>query len=160
MNYESSQPFRGNPAGAINFAAATLAASGFRIQERTDTTLRVSGGMFNSNKNPLFGSSQITLSVSGGRVQASAKIDGPKRVMLLVAVILFFTFGLIVVTFLLASMHDQHGHTAGTHQKLILGLLPLCPWPVVIPLMYFLVRYKARKAVDTLVHNAATMAGS
>jgi hypothetical protein len=78
MNYESSQPFNGNPAKAIDFAAMTLAAIGFRIDERTDSTLRASGYFTSTNKNAWFGVSQVILRVSGGLVSAQAQLDGPK----------------------------------------------------------------------------------
>jgi hypothetical protein len=39
-----------------------------------------------------------------------------------------------------------------------LPILPLAPWPIILPLIYLAFANRARKSVDSLLKNAAAMA--
>ena len=160
MNYEKSEPFSGSPAKAIDFVAVLLASSGFRIEERSDTTLRAKGSWFltSTTKNNMFGVSMLKLQATGGLLRAEATIDAAKRLLQLLGLILSIVFVATTTVFLFVPMRNHHGELLPTDQRLEILLLPYIPWLVLGPLVAWIFRSRARKTVDNLLHNAATMA--
>jgi hypothetical protein len=158
MNYETSESFSGSPAKAIEFAAAALTTGGFRIEDHSETMLQAKGSGTCNNKNAYYGISLLTLRVSGGILRAEATIDAGKRILRLLGLVLSIVFAATVLVFVVTPMTNHHGQSLPVNQRLLLPLLPFAPWPVLAPVMAMVFRSRARKAVDTLVHNAAAMA--
>lgn len=151
--YETSRSLEGDAGRALDFAAATLAAMGFTIEARRPTELDANGpGLRCAGRSPLRGISAIHLRASAGTLSATADLSSCRRMFLVLGMMLV---GMAV--FLLVLFNTIPIHRRGPYYWWM-PAAPLAPWPVLLPAMYAWANRSARKAVDTLIQNAATMA--
>jgi hypothetical protein len=156
MTCEITEPFRGDSRRAMDFVMAALTAAGFRIEKSNDTTLSATAPMMMSTRqNPLLGASRLEIAISGGSLTARADLTGARRLFQILGVMMVAMMAIgETATILLVSLHKYHGRTPGRLVEFI-PLMALSPWPILLPLMYQFTKRNARRAVQTLLHNAA-----
>ncbi len=156
MTYETTEPFRGDSKRAMDFLMSTLTAAGFRIEKINDSKLSAAPPMMMSNRqNPLLGASKLEIGISGGSLWARSDLTGAKRLFQILGgmILAMMVIGETAII-LTVSLHKYHGRTPGRLVEFI-PLLALSPWPILLPLMYGLTKRNARRAIQTLLHNAA-----
>jgi hypothetical protein len=155
MTHEISEPFHGDASRAMQFAAASLTAAGFRIDEVTDTALRATGRMMcNSKENPLVGVSNLEIVAGGGTLRGRAELNSLKKFFFLMVFVLLGVLAVVEIIFLLVPMHDNSGHLTG-HWMMLVPLLAMSPWVVLLPLIYVFMLKRVKRAAETLLHNCA-----
>jgi hypothetical protein len=152
MDYECSQTFSGDPAKALDTAATVLAGSGFRIESRTSSSLSVSGpGMLSSKQHPLCGVSSAQFNAAGNSLSVRADLGGVRKMMTFITVMIG-TMAVVLASVLFILVFYR-GQPAGV----LLSLLAFAPWVVLLPVMTRLFTSRTRRALDTLLHNMATL---
>jgi hypothetical protein len=162
--YETNLTFAGDTRRALDFIATTLAAAGFAIEQRNDSSLRATcPGMTGRRQNALGGLTWIEVSASSGLLSARAEAGKAKMITLIMAVMM----AAMAVGFFLVFSHvpfkvNGHARPESWHFGLA-TLLPFAPWIVLLPLIYRIAQRAARGAVDRLLKSAAvnsTVGGS
>jgi hypothetical protein len=156
MTCELTETFRGDSKRAMDFMASTLTAVGFRIEKIDESTLSAKGPMMMSNKqNPLLGASKLEIGVSGGSLWARADLRGGKRLFQILGVMILVMASLGEGAIYVTTAFGHHHGRVPVWMMDIIPLLALSPWPILLPLMYHMTKRNARRAVQTLLHNAA-----
>lgn len=152
MSYERSIPFRGDASKAIKAACDTLSANNFRIDSCDASHMKfTSPGMNSSRDNPLRGISNGEIYISAGNINFRGEMNCIRKFrMFLIA----FIAGMAILFFVLFGfiLKDKVGSKAK-----YIAPAPFAPWIVLIPAITRGIRKKAERAVDTLLHNAATI---
>jgi hypothetical protein len=149
MEYEKSLPFDGNPHEVMKVATATLTASGFRIDSRTNDALEFIGPRMNSSHGPpLAGASRVLLRVAPGSLSLQAELGGARRLIrMMMILILGLTILLDVPMTALAAMHKAPWWIP------LVGLAWLVPWAILLPIISRVSRQRAIRALDALLQN-------
>jgi hypothetical protein len=152
--YEHSQAFGGEPDKAIEFAASTLAAMGYRLDERAGSMLVASLPMLlNDSKNPLQGVGRIEIRADRGSISTRADLNKLSRLYKGLGFSLV-GLGILLSVVMVVTLPPK----IKWEYRLLLAWAPLVPWVVIAPAMYSWSMRRARKAVATLLQNAAVMA--
>jgi hypothetical protein len=153
MTYETTEAYRGDPRRALDFLAGILTAYGYRIEELTDSTLRAAAATMFSNgrRYPLLGAANIEFTASGGLLRARADVTGGKKLFLAMGLGMLFPMAFLEWIFLAGRLHDQ---PAGQWVAVVPALV-VCPWLVLLPLIYRYSQGRARRGIQLLLHNAA-----
>jgi hypothetical protein len=101
MTYDASRPFHGNFDKALDLAVAALTALGFRLDERTADSVRLTGPGMNSNRqSPLVGASQLDISRRQGQLNLEANLGAAERLIRFVRIFPIALNAILCVVFL------------------------------------------------------------
>jgi hypothetical protein len=161
VNYERSESFTGEPSKAIEMAQAMFVQSGYKIVDLSESAISVEhqGGFIRTQSgNTIYGASPIQISVSGNRLDVRAGYDGIEKAKgfitkLLVGLAALLGLGMgIPFAFLFEERWPL---------LLALGLgigIPLIQLPIHLYVTPMIMRKRADKALDTLIHNIMVIA--
>ncbi len=80
MQYTGSLPFKGNADKAFGLAESALTALGFRLTQRTTSSLEMTGpGMNSSRESALVGASRVHVNKGNGELTMEADLGGVQR---------------------------------------------------------------------------------
>ncbi len=108
MQYTGSLPFKGNSDKAFGLAESALTALGFRLTQRTASSLEMTGpGMNSSRESVLVGASRVHVNKGNGELTMEADLGGVQRmtrfVMLFPITLCLFLALLFGVVFTVAN---------------------------------------------------------
>jgi hypothetical protein len=153
-SYETQARLQGDPHRALEFAATSLTGAGYRIDTRTDSAMILTGPtMLSSNQAPIAGAGHLELQAAGRILRAKADLAGVRFLMRLLGTIIAIVAVIAVITSLFIPAPAGHGRWFMT----LIMVAPLCPWPILIPILSSIFHRRTRRAVDALVNNAAKM---
>jgi hypothetical protein len=156
VNYERSENFTGEPSKAIEMAQAMFVQSGYTIMDVSESSISVEhqGGFIRTQSgNTIYGASPIRVSISGGRLNVSAGYDGIEKAKR------FITKLLVGLAFILGlGMGIPFAFLFEERWPLLLALalgigIPLIQLPIHLYVTPMIMRKRAEKALDTLIHN-------
>jgi hypothetical protein len=82
MIYNASRSFQGDLEKALDLAIAALSAVGFRLDERTADSVRLTGpGMSSNRQSPLVGASQLDIRLRQGQLDVAADLGAAERMI-------------------------------------------------------------------------------
>ena len=152
MLFEHAVPFRGDSEKALKVICDALTANNFRIESRDAQRVTfTSPGIGNTRENPLRGVSTGEVSVSAGNLTFKGETRSIQRLIWFLVV---FMIGMVIFFLILFGviLRKQVGPQAA-----YIAPLPFVPWIFLIPLIARMMRRKTQSAIQTLLHNAATM---
>jgi hypothetical protein len=150
MDYQNSQHTRGEASTATRRIVASLAALGFQIvTHNRDVVELVGPGMRSSHQNPLVGASKVTIRSLGREVAIEADFGAVGRLIRTLGIVIFSMAILFLVLFgfVIPCPHPV--------LRYILPVLPLAPWPFLLPWMSWLFRRRTARALDALLEGVA-----
>ena len=149
MDYEKTAPFT-DPAKAIEVLTGVFVQHAFRIAEKTERAVKLTGpGMISSRQDPLVGISKIRIFKSSGSLSVEAQFDSIRRLIKYLAV---FIVGMAVFfVILLGIVFTRQGQPLSI--ILLISLAPLAPWPVLLPLIILWLKSRTSRALDVLLSN-------
>jgi hypothetical protein len=160
MQYTSSLPFRGDQAKAFELAASALTALGFRLTERTESSLQFVGpGMNSSRESGLMGATGIRISGDRDQLSLEADLGGMAR---LSRFAMFFPLGLFLAIAIVSAVVLAVLHGPGDWMFAVaapMGVMAII-WSVLGPLMARSFRARTERALDTLLSNMVSVGES
>lgn len=160
MQYRSSLPFHGDPVEAFGLAETALTALGFRITERSPSSVRFDGpGMHSTRQSPLLGASRLRLVVGPNEIAMDAELGGAARMARFVRL---FPIGLIAGIGILLSVVFFLVFGPGIWITVVGGALSAnaALWLFLAPLMARGIRTRTERALDTLLANLVSVGNS
>jgi len=154
MNYEKTITFTGEPAAALDIAKNTFLPNGYLISESTDNSITLKGNnlfWLQQQNNPLIGISKVNIRVENSTVSLKAELGNITKVIIFLIAFIVVLALLTVIIFAIVFAGKENGPNV-----ILLSLLPLAPWPVLAPLIFFFLKYRTCKALDILVNNITT----
>jgi hypothetical protein len=161
MDYEKQVEFSGDPKKAIEVAQTMLLQSGYQITDFSDTRISAEhkGGFLRTQSgNVIYGASPISVGIKDTRLSISAGYGGIKKakkfilhVLLGLALLLGLVFGI-----LFTALFDDKMPAV-----LAVGLgigIPLIQLPIHLLVTPRIMKKRADKALDTLIHNITMIA--
>lgn len=161
MGYEKSVDFTGDPKKVIELAQSMFVQSGYRITDVSNTKISAEheGGFTKTmSGNTMYGASPVTITISANRLMVSARYEGIeklKKYILKLLLGLAFLLG-IGLTLPFALIFKERWPV-----MLGLGLgfgIPLIQLPIHLIVMPKIMKMRASKALDTLIHNITILA--
>ncbi len=148
MEYQNSKHVSGEASAAAKRIVDALAAVGFRIAVQQDDSVELLGpGMHSSRQNPLVGASKVVVRSHRREVAIEADFGAVRR---LIRTLGFFFVGMGVCFFVLFGF-VIHSDNPTLVTRFVLPLLPLAPWPVLLPWMSWLFQRRTARAFDALL---------
>lgn len=160
MSHTATVPFNGDSAKAFDLAIATLTPIGFRLEEKTPSSLRFSGpGMLSSRQSPLLGASSIQLVAGTNELVLTADLAGLRP---LSRFIVLFPLTLCLFLLLLAVAMSAIFFPERLGLTVVLASLPLgvnaLMWLVLGPVLIRFFTRRTHRALDVFLHNLAVVA--
>jgi heme/copper-type cytochrome/quinol oxidase subunit 4 len=161
MDYERYVDFAGEPKKAIEVAQTMFVQSGYRIVDISNTkiTAEHEGGFIKSiSANTIYGASPVTVAVMGNRLIVSARYDGIKKTK---KFILYLLVGLAFLLGLGLGLPFAIIFEEKWPMILALGLgigIPLIQIPIHLFVTPMIMKKRAEKALDILIHNITMLA--
>ena len=161
MDYERYVDFAGEPKKAIELAQTMFVQSGYKIMDVSDTSISAEheGGFVKTQSgSTMYGASPVTVAVTGNRLMVSAGFDGIKKVKkflvyLLVGLACILGLGMGIP---FAILFEE---TWAVILALSLGIgIPLIQLPIHLFVTPMIMKKRAVKALDTLIHNITMLA--
>jgi hypothetical protein len=157
VNHEARVVFRGEVARALDFAAESLEAEGFRVERRATDLLEAVGPERPGGK-PLLGAEmKIVVAARYGELRLEAQLSGleklRRRMLRLVIALPLVLFILQGVAFSLLIPKAQRGFTIGFAGGLSAFFIAL--WLVIGPLIFRRFERRIRVALDHLLEKSA-----
>ena len=149
MHYEKDLPCPENKEAVFKTIKQTLLPLSFRIVRENDTTLefKSTGSLWTNDKEPLLGISNITVDIEGQNLKVRAHLGGLKKSIWYLIIFLLFMMIQFVVIF---------GIFTGSIRETFLKFLRMffIPWLIITPIMYFVFKSRAFKAINIMLSNA------
>ena len=161
MDYERYVDFAGEPKRAIELAQTMFVQSGYKIVDISDTSISAKheGGFVKSQSgNTIYGASPVTVAVTGNRLIVSARYEGIKKVK---KFILYLLVGLAFLLGLGLGLPFAIIFEEKWPVILAIGLgigIPLIQLPIHLFVTPMIMKKRAEKALDTLIHNITMLA--
>ena len=135
----------------LNRLADTFSDQGYKIEKKTDSILELVQIVApNSNRsNSITGVSKFSATVHGETLSVKADLSGYKRLFTFLGIMIL---GLAVLFIVLFGIIVRPGNKTFV-ETVILAVLPLCPWPILLPLMYKLAVSRTVKQLNVLLNN-------
>ena len=150
MQYNKSVPFNGSASTAIETAQLQLMANGFKLDQPGETELIATGrGMHSTKQNPIVGASHVRITVSSSSINICAELGGVKFMQRFVYIFPPALGGFLALVFAFIPNFPK--------RVPLMALLPILPWLVISPLMARWIKNRTTKALNTLVHNMASV---
>jgi hypothetical protein len=157
MQFTHSVLFEGNPDRAFDLACSSLTAIGFRLANKTESSLEWIGpGMHGSRQNPLMGASFIQIHHHNRELKLDAELGGIERMARFLKyfpAILLGGIGIVLSIVLLIATGP------GVWVYPLFGVLAInaVVWMIVGPILTRQFRSRTEKSLDTLLNNMAAM---
>jgi hypothetical protein len=149
MYYEKVVPYPECKESVFEMIKQTFLPLSFRIVRENDTTLELksSGSLWTNDKEPLMGISNITVDIEGQNLKVKAHLGGLKKSIWYLFLFLLFMMIQFVVIF---------GIFTGSIKETFVKYLSMffLPWLIITPMLYFVFKSRAFKAVDIMLSNA------
>lgn len=161
MDYERYVDFAGEPKKAIEVTQTMFVQSGYKIVDISDTSISAKheGGFVKTQSgSTMYGASPVTVAVTGNRLMVSASYDGIKKVK---KFIVYLLVGLAVLLGLGMGVPFAIIFEEKWPMIFALGLgigIPLIQLPFHLFLTPMIMKKRAEKALDTLIHNITVLA--
>lgn len=161
MDYERHVDFTGEPKKAIEVAQAMFVQSGYKIMDVSDTriTAKHEGGFVKSQSgNTIYGASPVTVAVRGNRLIVRAGYEGIKKVK---KFLLYLLVGLALLLGLGMGIPFAIVFEGKWPVVFAIGLgmgIPLIQLPIHLFVTPMIMKKRADKALDTLIHNITMLA--
>lgn len=161
MDYERYVDFAGEAKKAIELAQTMFIQSGYKIVDVSDTSISAkhAGGFVKSQSgSTMYGASPVTVAVTGNRLMVRAGFDGIKKVK---KFLVYLLLGLALILGLgmgipFAILFEE---TWALILALGLGIgIPLIQLPIHLFVTPMIMKKRAVKALDTLIHNITMLA--
>jgi hypothetical protein len=161
MDYEKQVEFSGDPRKAVEVAQTLFLQSGYEITDVSDSRIsaRHEGGFLNTQSgNTIYGASPVTVGIKGYRLSVSADYEGirkAKKFILYLLLGLALVLGLVFGILFGLILEDKWIFL------LAVGLgvgIPLIQLPVHLIVTPRIMKKRADKALDTLIHNITMLA--
>ncbi|MEW8338039.1 MAG: hypothetical protein AB2596_20685, partial [Candidatus Thiodiazotropha sp.] len=158
---ERSEIFSGEPGKAVEMAQAMFVQSGYKITEisKSAITAEHEGGFVRTQSgNAIYGASPIKVSVSGNRLYISAGYEGIEKAKKFITKLLV---GLAVLLGLGMGIPFAFLFEEKWPLLLAVGLgvgIPLIQLPIHLYVTPAIMKKRAEKALDTLIHNITMLA--
>jgi hypothetical protein len=150
MEYQNSKHVRGEANATAKKLVDSLVSQGFRIAvQQRDSVELLGPGMHSSRQNPLVGASKVAVRSWGREVAIEADFGAVRRMIRALGV---FFIGMTIFLFVLFGFVIPSENMV---VRFVVPLLPLAPWPVLLPWMGWLFRRRAARAFDALLQNVA-----
>ena len=150
MEYESSKHVSGEASAVAKRIVDTLVGQGFRIAARQRDSVELLGpGMTSSRQNPLVGASKVVVRSHRREVAIEADFGGVRRLIRTLGFIICSMAILFLVLFGFVIPIEP------PVLRYIVPVLPLAPWPFLLPWMGWLFRRRTARAFDVLLQNIA-----
>jgi hypothetical protein len=150
VKYQNSKHTRGEASAATRRIVESLTALGFRVVTQNRDLLELAGlGMSSSRQNPLVGASKVTIRSLGREVAIEADFGAVRRLIRTLGIVIFS----MAILFLVLT-----GFVIPIELpvlRYILPVLPLAPWPFLLPWMSGLFQRRTARALDALLENVA-----
>jgi len=157
MKYEKTITFKGDPEKAFEVAINTLIPHGFAIKKKAPRCIEFLGPdtLGNKGQNPLTGVSNLTAESGLYGLELKAELGGILKTVkfLVIFVVSMALFFLVLFGFLFGKNPDSPNF-------ILLSLLPLAPWPLIIPIMLTVMKTRTKKSLDSLLNNMALLSKS
>jgi hypothetical protein len=149
MDYQRTMPVADSEK-AVDAAANVLIQHSFRITEKSETAVELTGpGMISSRQDPLVGISKIRISQSSGSLSVEAQFDSIRKLIKYLAAFIVVMGVFFLVLF--AILFTRQGQPVGI--VVLISLAPLAPWPVLLPLIMRWLKSRTARALDVLLSN-------
>ena len=148
MHYEKDFPCPECKEAVFETIKQTLLSLSFQIVRENDTALELknSGSLWTNDREPLLGISNITIDIEDQNLKVRAHLGGLKKSILYLILFLLFMIIQFVVLFSIIF---------GSSQKILrLCLKIFLPWSIITPLMYFVFKSRAFRAINIMLSNA------
>lgn len=153
MRYERSLPFDGDPRQALQVATGVLASNSFALELRGQTALVANGpGLHGTRQNPILGVTRAEIRVEAGTIRIAAELGGVRSMR---NFLFIFPPALAILLLGTLSAAGLPWHSVG-----LAVLLALAPWLVLAPALTGWVKRRTTHALDTLLHNMASVGGA
>jgi hypothetical protein len=150
MEYQNSKHVPSEASAAAKKIVNSLVAQGFRISvQQRDSVEMLGPGMHSSGQNPLVGASKVVVRSQDREVVIEADFGAVRRLIRWLGI---FILGMTIVSFLVFAFVVRPD---GLAMRFLVPLLPLAPWPVLLPWMNRLFRRRTARAFDVLLQNIA-----
>ena len=152
MDYEKTMPFTGNTEKALDTAKNVLMQHSFQAIKLESSSLEFTSPntIFTKGENPLLGASRILISSTSASLTIKADYATLRKTMkymviFLLGMTVFFLVGFSIL------FHNRPNY------KWWISVLPLAPWPIIIPLMSRFMKNRTTRALDSLLNNIAAV---
>jgi hypothetical protein len=150
MEYQNSKHVSGEASAAGKRIVDSLVGQGFRIVVQNREAVELAGpGMSSSQQNPLVGASKVTIRSLGREVTIEADFAAVRQLIRTLGVVIFSMAILFLVLFGFVIPIEP------PVLRYILPVLPLAPWPFLLPWMGWLLRRRTARAFDVLLESVA-----
>ena len=161
MDYEKTIPFNGDPSRAIDLAVQAFTVNGFRITSKTGSSIEAEGpGMLNTREQPLRAASRVSLAFTGSTASVRADFGALRKLLRIMSLILVALAVFLEILFFAIGPSMRWDHPVAHPRRFLalMSLAPLAPWPILVSVIWTLMRKRVRRELDTLLHNM-TMVG-
>lgn len=148
MNYKQTVTIQSDGKALLETAMQLLMAQSFSIIKKESFYLEVIAGVevHSSNQNPILGASKIILTVSGRQLTVSAQLDGYKKLIRILSIMMVvMAIGFVAMAYFLPN--------EGSDYKAYYAAAPLLPWVFLMPMLGKIFKKRTVKALDTFVTN-------
>lgn len=144
LTYSKTVPFHGDPAKALEMAANWATHNNFKIVNRTHESIETvnSIGLYYKHQ-PAQGLGKLKVRVRGGLISIEGDFTDLRRLGL-GTIIFLFGLGLFLMVIFMRT---------GDKQSPLLAFLPLAPWPIILPLMFWHMKRRIVRTLDNLLNN-------
>jgi hypothetical protein len=92
------------------------------------------------------GISDIVFDIEGQNLRVEANLGGLKKTVWFMCIFIVLLAILFIVTF---------GLTFKQKEPVLMSILPFTPWPIIVPILYFVMKSRTLKAIDIMLGNIA-----
>ena len=163
MEYALSRPFRGDREKSLDLAVTALGAIGFRLDERTGNSARLTGpGMNSTRESPLLGASRLDITARNGELALAAELGGVERMVRFVRIFPLALCGGLSLLFLAVfgvGFTFALGRQVPLGMLLVIGAIPLLNgviWALIAPWMARGIQRRTCRGLETLLASMVT----
>lgn len=158
MDYQKSISISGDIEKAAGTIEQVFTQQAYKIISRDQSTVELEQGVMpmSNNNNPLLAVSKIRITKEANAIRIQAELNGYNTIYKIIGIMLVGMAALFLVLFGFVIKKPD----AGVFQRFIIPLLPLAPWPILLPLMKQFMKKRGTKALDILTDNIAMSEGS
>lgn len=153
MDYEKTIPFSGDIKSVLEVVRNVFIQHSFQIVHTSESTLEMagSGTMWTRGQAPLVGISKVSIRGAGSNLSIEAEFGGIRK-----AVVCMSLFILGLAVFFLIVFGIVFSLQGLPFSRIIMiALVPLAPWPVLIPIIAKWLKSRNSRALDVLLNNMA-----
>jgi hypothetical protein len=150
VDYNGKIPIHGDGRKLLEKAQSIFIQEGYTVSPISGHRFEASGGHpLQKNHSPIHGVSRAVFMVSPGTLTVEAELGGVRKIrnFLLIFLPSLGTF-LAVTASLAEDFSDQP-----PYMPLAIAFVPLAPWVVLLPVLVYVYRRRAIRALDSMLQN-------